>query len=114
MIEIVEGEWFRLPHLGTDNFKTLMSLGLKYDKAKGMLIDSETNKNLLITFLTQVLKDDVQIYKKCAICEARIDCRTCEYSSDCDFLKASENCLCSKCLEREESYAYYIMNSETF
>ncbi len=112
MIEIVEGEWFRLPRLGIDDFKTLMSLGLKYDKVKGLLVNSETNKNLFVIFLTQVLKDEVIIYKRCAICKARIDCKTCEYSSECDFLKASENCLCITCLEKDESYAYYIMSSQ--
>jgi len=110
-MEIVEGEWFRLPHLEMDNFRTLMSLGLKYDKAKGMLIDDGTNKNLLVTFLTEVMREDVIIYKKCAICKNKVDCRTCGYNGECDYRNASSLCLCKDCLESEENYANYIMNS---
>jgi hypothetical protein len=109
-MEIVEGEWFRLPHLGMDNFRTLMSLGVRYDKAKGMLIDEGTNKNLLVTFLSDVLKEEIIIYKKCAVCKNKVDCRICEYNSDCDYHNSSASCLCKDCLKNEENYACYIMN----
>jgi len=108
MMEIIEGKWFRLPLLGTDNFRTLMSLGVKYDKSKGMLVDEGTNKSLLIPFLSEVIKQDVIIYKVCAICETNIDCRICEYSSECDYHNSSSLCMCNNCLGREESYAFYI------
>jgi hypothetical protein len=110
-MEILEGEWFRLPYVGTDDFKTLMSLGLKYDKSKGMLIDDGTNKKLLVMFLTEVLKEDVIIYKKCAICLKKVDCRTCEYNHKCDYYNSSTPCLCKDCLKSEENYASYIMSS---
>jgi len=109
-MEILEGEWFRLPYIGTEDFRTLMSLGLKYDKAKGMLIDDGTDKNLLVTFLTEVLREDVIIYKKCAICLSKVDCRTCEYDHKCDCYNSSQLCLCKDCLKSEENYASYIVS----
>jgi hypothetical protein len=108
-MKIVEGEWFRLPHLGVDNFRTLMSLGVKYDRVKGMLVDEGTNKTLLIAFLTDVLGEEVLIYKRCALCKSEIDCRICEYGTVCDYYNASSTCLCRECLKSEESYARYIM-----
>lgn len=109
-MEIVEGEWFRLPHLGMDNFRTLMSLGIQYDKAKGMLIDEGTNKRLLVTFLKEILKEDIIIYKTCAICKNKVDCRTCEYNEECDYHNASSLCLCKDCLKNEENYINYIID----
>jgi hypothetical protein len=109
-VEILEGEWFRLPYLGTADFRTLLSLGLKYDKARGMLIDYMTNKNLLSTFLKEVLKEDITVYKKCAICAEKVDCRTCECNDACDYFNSSSLCLCKSCLKNEENYANYIMS----
>jgi hypothetical protein len=107
-MEIFEGEWFRLPYLGTDDFRTLMSLGLKYDKEKGMLIDDGTNKKLLVAFLTEAIREDIIICKKCAICTNKVDCRTCEYNDACDYYNSSPLCLCKSCLKSDENYANYI------
>lgn len=108
-MEIVEGKWFRLPRLNVNDFKTLMSLGVKYDKVKGMMINYETNKKLLIEFLENVLNDKIILYKECGICRKIVDCRGCEYSLECDYYKASEKCVCKECLAKDESYAFYIM-----
>ncbi|MGQ9781763.1 MAG: hypothetical protein ACUVQ8_05880 [Nitrososphaeria archaeon] len=108
-MKIIEGEWFRLPRLGVDNFRTLMSLGVKYDKIKGMLVDEGTNKALLITFLSDVLEEEIKIYKRCALCKSEIDCGTCEYNIECDYFNASSLCLCRECSNGEENYAKYIM-----
>ncbi|MEM1985906.1 MAG: hypothetical protein QXG36_01480 [Nitrososphaeria archaeon] len=108
-MEIVEGKWFRLPRLGVDDFKTLMSLGVKYDKSKGMMINYETNKKLLVEFLENVLNDKIILYKECGICGKNIDCRSCEYSLSCDYYKVSEKCVCDECMTIDESYAFYIM-----
>lgn len=110
-MKIVEGEWFRLPRLDTDNFRTLMSLGVKYDKMRGMMVNEGTNKNLLVTFLSEVLQEEVTIYKKCALCKNEVDCQNCEYDTECDYHNASSLCLCKDCLKSEENYASYVMCS---
>ena len=108
-MEIVEGKWFRLPRLNTDDFKTLMSLGVKYDRSRGMLVSYQTNKKLLIEFLDAVLKDQIVLYKECAICGKNVDCRDCEYKLKCDYYNASEKCICKECMAKDESYALYVM-----
>jgi len=108
-MEIVEGKWFRLPRLNTNDFRTLMSLGVKYDKSRGMQVGYDANKKLLIEFLENVLKDKIVLYKECAICGKSVDCRKCEYSSKCDYHNSSEKCVCEECLAKDESYALYVI-----
>ena len=80
-MKIVMGEWFRIPRVGPDVFKRLVSeVGLIYDKYSGFKATSETDLVLLISVLRIALKEDVEVIIKCFICGAPVNCGKCRYN----------------------------------
>jgi len=107
-LNIVIGEWFRMPRVGDDAFRKLVKdAGLKYDRSHGFQITSETDVGMVVSILKGELNEDVEVSLKCFLCDQTVECRECTYSDICDLSKVSQACICRVCRAAEEAPALY-------
>lgn len=99
MLEIpLEGD-FRLPRLGTDGFRKLMSAGLEYDTKKGFSVKRNANLVELKMALTSQLNEDIEFIFDCFVCGERMSCADCEYHATCSIERCGR-CICSSCMKK--------------
>jgi hypothetical protein len=99
MLEIpLEGD-FRLPRVGTEGFRKLMTSGLEYDSKTGFRVKNNANLEQLKANLRSILNDEVEFVFNCFVCGERMSCTGCEYHSTCSIEKCGR-CLCSKCMKK--------------
>ncbi len=109
-MKIIVGEWFRMPQVGGDIFRSLVKdAGLQYDKTRGFLASSETDLGLVTTILGNTLKENVVVLLKCFICGASIECEECKYKDACQSFKVFQSCICKDCDIKEEVSNIYSM-----
>ena len=109
-MKIIVGEWFRMPQVGGDIFRSLVKdAGLQYDKTRGFLASSETDLGLVTTILGNTLKENVVVLLKCFICGASIECEECKYKDACQSSKVFQSCICKDCESKEEVSNIYSM-----
>jgi|TARA_B100001964_G_C13654124_1_gene346085 hypothetical protein len=109
-MKIIVGEWFRMPQVGGDIFRSLVKdAGLQYDKTRGFLASSETDLGLVTTILGNTLKENVVVLLKCFICGASIECEECKYKDACQSSKVFQSCICKDCDIKEEVSNIYSM-----
>lgn len=109
-MRIIVGEWFRLPQVEGDVFRSLVKeAGLQYDKTKGYLASSKTDLGLLTNILENALKEKVEVMLKCFICGDSVECAECKYNDVCKSSKVFQSCICKDCDGKEEVSNIYSM-----
>ena len=109
-MKIIVGEWFRMPQVGGDIFRSLVKdAGLQYDKTRGFLASSETDLGLVTTILGNTLKENVVVMLKCFICGTAIECEECKYKDVCRSSQIFQSCICKNCDTKEEVANIYSM-----
>ncbi|MEM4311004.1 MAG: hypothetical protein QXX95_01265 [Nitrososphaerales archaeon] len=109
-MKIVLNEWFKLPRLGKETFIKLMSIGVKYDKTKGFLVNEGTNLLSFSSVIKEALREEVEFYPKCAIDELVTPCDICAYREVCDRKEISSKCLCDECYNNRDIFTFYTTN----
>lgn len=95
MKRVLLGSWFSLPVVGREYFTALMRQGVKYDKALGFKMDSETEVGPALRTLRAALGEDVELSLRCFIC-GKEACPGCAYADICDRSAVSPVCLCAE------------------
>ncbi len=113
-MKIVVGEWFRLPWVGNDVYRKLVSeAGLKHDKAKGFQATSDTDLDAVASILGGMLREEVEVSLKCFVCGGSVECGGCGYVDICRPSAVSQACVCRGCGSGEEaSTLYYVRFAE--
>ena len=106
MIVIPLQEWFRLPRLGKDGFKRIVSAGVEYESKSGFRVRNNADLLNLKLVIASELNDDVQFTFRCFSCGERASCSDCVYNSGCG-IEFCGRCVCSKCMKL--GYANYVM-----
>jgi hypothetical protein len=109
-VEVVVGEWFRLPRLGSDVFmKLVRQAGLKYESGKGFLADAKTDLLAVSSILQSVLGEPIGIVLRCFVCGKSVECPTCVYNEVCDRRRVSPACICNSCRGKRDAFALYTL-----
>ena len=106
-MKILIGGWFTLPRLGREEFMYLMRTGVKYDKAMGFRLDSETDLESAVRTIRLAIGEDVELTVRCLIC-GKEACGGCPYAGACDRKKVSSMCLCSEHSPEKGVYDLYV------
>ncbi|MFQ6011055.1 MAG: AAA family ATPase [Nitrososphaerales archaeon] len=88
----------------------LMRSGVKYDRARGFLVDDRTNLKSLIDVLGDALNETVTVATsissiECYTCREDVDCQNCIFFDNCP--RDSQFCLCKRHERGETNLAEY-------
>lgn len=109
-MELVVGEWFQLPRLGSDVFmKLVRQAGLRYESGKGFLADAKTDLLAVTSVLRGVLGEPIEIVLRCFVCSKPVECSTCVYNEVCDRRRVSSACICNACRGKRDAFALYAL-----
>ncbi|MCP8303876.1 MAG: hypothetical protein H3Z50_00150 [archaeon] len=101
--------------MGRDRFISLMKAGLIYDRSKGFKAEADADLATIASILKTALGGDFEFVPKCFVCNSSVECYLCAYCHICDVKSSTPNCLCDKCMDREDAFAIYsrTLNSRT-
>lgn len=99
--------WIWLPKLGTDAFKELMKVGVKYDKKKGFYIPATVDLQSVASIIGRSTGKPVSFTFSCYICGKETDCLDCEYKWACRIEMTSGRCICSECAKSSDIGKYF-------
>jgi hypothetical protein len=91
------GEWFRLPRLGTDGFKRVLSAGVEYDSKSGFKVKENADLVALKSVLASELGEDINFFFRCFSCGIKMSCSDCPYNMLCS-IEYCRKCICSRCM----------------
>ncbi len=114
-MKVLDKKSFKLPYVDSDTYRTLMRLGLRYDRQMRTYSaeDLEEDKaESVLELLAKILKEDVnfnqntslakpeQAVQKCLGCGKNFSCNECRYFELCETKNVSSSCICGTCLEK--------------
>ncbi len=96
---ILNKKAFKLPRVETEKFKTLMHLGLEYNRNEGTFcIKSYDNIEKVIEAVSAILSNEVVFLQSCTICGKDFACTNCNYYEACTSRNLPFSCVCPQCL----------------
>ncbi|MDG6935204.1 MAG: hypothetical protein JRN68_11005 [Nitrososphaerota archaeon] len=99
MLEIpLEGD-FRLPRVGSEGFRKLMSSGLEYDTKTGFRVKRNADLVELKMALRSQLNDEIEFKFRCFVCGETMSCTDCRYHVSCSIERCGR-CICDSCMKR--------------
>ncbi len=93
--------------MGRDRFISLMKAGLIYDRSKGFKAEADSNLVIITSILKTALDEDFEFVPKCFVCNSSVECYLCAYCHICDVKSSTPDCLCNKCMDREDTFIMY-------
>ena len=102
---ILNANAFTLPRVEKSQFISLLRLGLEYDRKNGTYrIKNYNNIKKVIDSLSNILGDEnISFLQKCYICKKDFSCSTCNYENACTTKNLPFDCVCSKCLKKDNT-----------
>ena len=94
--------------MGRDAFVDLMKAGVEYNKSLGFRIKDSADLLIVKSVLKKTLREEVFIALKCFICSQSVECDSCNYKDVCVLGRFSLNCICNKCMIKEDSLTLYL------
>lgn len=91
------GEWFRLPRLGTEGFKRVLSAGVEYESKNGFRVKDNADLLKIKSVLSAELGEEVNFIWRCFSCGVKTSCDDCLYNSTCS-IEYCRNCICGSCM----------------
>jgi len=102
-MKLVVGSWFSLPRLGTEEFRSMMKAGVRYEKGMGFMLTPGTDMREAVHLIERAIGERVELYLRCYVC-LKEACGSCEYLDVCDRRSVSPMCLC---MEHSSSYGSF-------
>ena len=99
--------WTWLPRLGTDAFRELMRIGVKYEKKRGFYIPAAVDLQSVANIIGSATGKPVIFIFNCYICGKETDCLECEYKWACRIETTSGRCICSECARSSDIKKYF-------
>jgi hypothetical protein len=98
-MEVPLEDRFKLPRLGSESFKKLMSAGLEYESGSGFRVKRNADLVSLKAAISSEIGQDVQFTFRCFVCGDRTSCVDCAYRSTCS-IEYCGRCICQSCMKK--------------